>query len=478
MHEYSRRSTLKALLAAGAAPVVGGLIPRSLQASMLSPDRASPDPGPDVIVIGAGLSGLYAAMLLEEQGIRVTVLEASDRVGGRIYTLDDVDGQPEAGGLQIGAAYAHVRHIADQLGIALETDNNPRTPFMLDIKGRSFAGSDWETAPENPSVGPMRQVPPYALLPAYARRLPQIEGYGAWADPQWSAFDRSLRDDLRALGASDPEISLIDHTLNGNSLETLSSLHILRAFQIFRYGAGPVSTVRQGSSRLVQGMRNALKSEVRLREPVASIAVDPSQVTVTLSNGKRLTAKAVVVTAPATALRRIAIDAPLSPQQRAAIAGMPYTAVTQVHMIADHPFWDDDGLSPYIFSDGILERVFRYGGEAHNLVAWINGRGAFAVDHMSEPALAARVLKEMARIRPASKGKLRVVKILSWQKDPYAGGAYHHWAPGQMASLAPSLAQPAGRLFFAGEHTAQLMSGMEAAAESGERAALQCLERL
>src|SRR5690606_11061275 len=81
--------------------------------------EATPTAAETVIVIGAGLSGLNSALLLEEQGYEVTVLEAKNRVGGRIYTLDDVPGRPEAGGNTISANYARIIDRANQLGLTL-----------------------------------------------------------------------------------------------------------------------------------------------------------------------------------------------------------------------------------------------------------------------------------------------------------------------------------------------------------------------
>jgi len=74
---------------------------------------------PDVIVLGAGLAGLNAALQLEAFGLRVRVLEASQRIGGRLHTLDAVAGRPEAGGNQIGLAYARTVDTAKRLGVEL-----------------------------------------------------------------------------------------------------------------------------------------------------------------------------------------------------------------------------------------------------------------------------------------------------------------------------------------------------------------------
>ena len=73
----------------------------------------------DVIIIGAGLSGLNAALILEREGLKVIVLEAQQRIGGRLWTLDELPGRPEAGGQTIGASYGRVRSMAARLGVGL-----------------------------------------------------------------------------------------------------------------------------------------------------------------------------------------------------------------------------------------------------------------------------------------------------------------------------------------------------------------------
>ena len=109
----SRRNLLK-WAAASVAAAASGVRATSVMA-------ASPTVAPlDVIVIGAGLAGLNAALLLEDFGLRVRVLEASARIGGRLYTLDDVAGKPEAGGNQISMAYARTVDTANRLGLKLE----------------------------------------------------------------------------------------------------------------------------------------------------------------------------------------------------------------------------------------------------------------------------------------------------------------------------------------------------------------------
>ena len=108
----------------------------------------------DVLVLGAGLAGLQAATLLEDAGLRVRVLEASPRVGGRVHTLDDLPGRPETGGTQIGAAYTRLLRAAQRLALPLLPSG--RSPLLRDdgmvmfIQGRRSSRAAWAASADNP----------------------------------------------------------------------------------------------------------------------------------------------------------------------------------------------------------------------------------------------------------------------------------------------------------------------------------------
>ncbi|MCG8444087.1 MAG: FAD-dependent oxidoreductase, partial [Caulobacterales bacterium] len=197
---------------------------------------------------------------------------------------------------------------------------------------------------------------------------------------------------------------------------------------------------------------------------------------VTLETGETLRADAVIAALPFPVLRAMTLDAPLAEAQRAAIAGLPYTQITQLHFEAKAPFWESDGLAPDMWTDGPLERVFAQrrpdGALTGMFTAWLDGLGSRAADGLDEAALEALVSAEMARMRPASNGAIRLHAVVRWtDANPLAGGAYMHWAPGQIGAWADVMARPAGRLYFAGEHCGRWHTGMEGAAESGEAAA-------
>ena len=121
--------------------------------------------------------------------------------------------------------------------------------------------------------------------------------------------------------------------------------------------------------------------------------------------------------------------------------------------------------------DPILGRIFVLKDDPATLKLWTVGAGADLLDRLPPDIAARERISRIEAARPSAKGKLKVDRLYSWQKSPMARGIYHHIAPGQGALLAQAVRAKGKRLHFAGEHLAERASGMEAALESGLRAA-------
>lgn len=449
-----------------------------------TPSAARAAADPDVLVIGAGLAGLHAALLLEEQGATVRVLEGSRRVGGRMYTLDDVPTAPEAGGTQVGQMYARVIDTARRLGVGLiESPPGARFDgFAIHVNGALVGVPAWPESPANVLAPAERKIPPFGLLPAFVGRNNPLKGLDDWVKPEHAALDVPADRWLAERGASPEAVRLMGCNLNGNTLATMSALQLLRSATIIQAGPQPSKQYRidGGSSRLTEAMARAVKGPLELGQTVVALRSSADGVEATTRDGRRFRAAHAVVAIPYAVLRDVQLE-PLPPDaQREAIQAMPYTRITQVHLSAKRPYWED-GLPASMWTDTGIGRLFAIGAReagGAGLNVWVTGPNADAFDAMDDSALRQYVAAQLKRVRPSTNGEFEFHRVVSWQKNPWQRGAYHHWGAGQIARLAPAAAAPLGRLHFAGEHTAKLMSGMEGAMESGERAALEVAEAL
>ncbi|KAA5805255.1 FAD-dependent oxidoreductase [Alkalicaulis satelles] len=468
----TRRSALGGLIGAGAF-AIGGCGPQG--------DRGRKDA--DVIIIGAGLAGLHAALMLEEAGLEVMVLEASRRIGGRLKTLDHLPGAPEAGGQQVGATYARFRARAAEAGLEFTGFPPSRFGEVMSVNGALIEARQWAGSVQNALPEAWRAIPPGRLFMQLAMRANPLEDVYAWRDPGSAAHDIAAAQWLVSQGANDEALRLMDTSLNGRDLASYSMLNIWRSLAIYEQERplGGAQQVAGGAQRVPETMAARLAREVRLGHGVRAIQADDSGAAVRLEDGRELRADFIISTLPFAVLRHLSVDAPLDPATREAIADMAYTPIVQLHLEAQTPWWEEDGLAPEMWTDSPLNRIFAQrspdGDPTGMLLAWLDGRGALAADDMDDAALETLARETLAAIRPASQGRVRLAHVQRWTaSNPLAGGAYMHWRPGEARRWAEARFTPAGRLHLAGEHTGDLHTGMEAAMESGERAAIAILD--
>lgn len=444
---------------------------------------------PDVIVLGAGLAGLNAALQLEAFGLRVRVLEASKRIGGRLRTLDEVQGQPEAGGNQIGLAYARTVDTAKRLGVELLPMG--RSPLFKDerlvyfIDGRRMSSGEWAASPANPFPPALRPLPPDRALGRLLGANP-LKSIGAWRDPANAIYDVPVLDELRAHGLSPAALALLDvNNSYGPTLAdtSLLNLHYVQAnlAEIMKF-RGPTFGVKGGNQRLPEAMAKALKGELRLASRVTEIDSDERGVAVRCADGSRHRARFVVCALPLPALRNVRLRPGLPDRHAQAVSQLAYARVTQIHLDVLEPFWEREGLSPYLWSNGPLERIFpndeQANGRATSLTVWINGAGTARWDALSDAQATQLAIDELVKVYPKARGAVRMAARVAWHREPLAGGTWANWLPGQISRYARFVDVPHGRVHFAGEHTAHTLRGMEGAMESGERAAAEIMGRL
>lgn len=432
----------------------------------------------DVIILGAGLSGLHAARILNAEGANVLVIEGSNRFGGRMRTLSHLPGNPEAGGQQVGQTYARIRATVNDLGLSIvpPAPNGSREKTII-FQGKIFDAREWSKQSNNPfPEAYKRATPDTALFIAAARSNPLIDQY-AWREAE-TAYDVNARDFLTKIGFDNNSLQLCNIALNANRLSTYSMLNIWRSLVLFRIDTqiGKSEEIQGGSERLTEAMANSLPSDkLRHSSIVKAIEISKNGVSVNTSSGT-YSAPFCICTLPFGTLKHIEVTSEAQKLQRdPIIKQMPYTQIHQVHLTLESPI--SDGLPETMWTDTPIERVFPIrdrSGETVALTCWINGDGIRKnISDENWKSMAESILRSARSIRATAR------EVVRWDDaQQFSGGAYMHWAPNQISAWAKKILEPEGRLHFAGEHTSFLHTGMEGAMESGERAAYEVSEAM
>ncbi len=478
MKQINRRQFIKAssgIIASGSAPAVHAKGKKSEY---------------DAIVIGAGLSGLHAAMLLEENDLNVLVLEGRERLGGRVYTLMHVPGKPEAAGEWIGGNYARMIATCRKLGMEfwVPEQGGPDRGWAYDIQGEFIDAKDWEQHALNPMSGEDRKIPPHRMLWNISNKNNPLKGHplDAWLTPEFAKYDIPFDQYLRKIGYNEETIRLMDVTIHTNHISTTSALHELRRYHVNSFNSkhkfhkgNSYAQIKGGNSLLPEAMAGSLKNQPITGKTVIHFEQTPSNVTVHCADGSSYTADNVISSIPMPVLRDVTFSPRLPTQMKAAVDDVDYGLSMQAHFLIDRPYWEADGMEPSIWSDRSIERfgvrnIDKKDAQAAG-VAFINGAAAHKFRLMNDETIFKYVEQELSELRPSMKGSLTPLLIQSCERDPHGAGDWVYWKPGQVGKYARNMRERHGRIHFCGEHTAVMERGMEGAFESGERAALDVL---
>nr|WP_221240521.1 NAD(P)/FAD-dependent oxidoreductase [Sphingobium boeckii] len=452
--------------------------------------RAAKPKALDAIVLGAGVSGLNAAWLLEQEGMKVLVLEGRQRVGGRVLTLMDQPGYPEMGFNSMGEGYGRGIDAAMRAGVELE-NISPRfggSSQELYLGGKRISKEEWARSPLNPFPDALKTAMPWEVVNRLVHQHNRLPDFNTWNDPANAALDISLHSFLKAQGLNDAAIRLA-HDVSpyyGTSAYDVSALMLEfnDGFIAGQIAAGPRSlAVKGGNIKLPIGMAKLLKGDLLFGKEVVAIDSQTGMAEVRCADGSVYTAPRVICSLPFSTLRHIAITPGLSGSQALAVTTLRYNPITIAFLTFTEPFWESDGFAPGMFTDDHLGVVMpqRFGSDPANptaitgLTVQARGQLAYYWDAMGKDAALQYVVQRLEALRPAAKGKVKGAAIHSWASERFNMGDWCYFAPGQIAAFAAGMAAPAGRIHFCGEHTAVGARGLEGAFESSERVALEVM---
>jgi monoamine oxidase len=427
---------------------------------------------PSIIIVGAGLAGLVAARTLQQRGCVVTVFEARERIGGRVWTRRDGFGgmHGEAGGELIDADQKEIRNLACELGLSEQRIlRSGFAHYRLGQNGQRrmrSARSGWQ-ATKN-AIAP--------LLRAY--KINEQEWNGPIAE---TIAGRSVGDWLNETKAT-VEVRATAMTMRNFFLADPDDLSLLVYVDQFATGSNPAGNalyrLRGGNNRLAGRMARALRRPVRLRHVVRRIAQKKTGVLVTVESGQRrseLSATCALVTAPAPLATQIEFVPDLPEAQRDALRRVKYGPATKTLLQFERASWRRPGKPRACATDLEVGAVWDAGENQRGqkgMLAVLAGGGASATTQSLLKTGGASDLVSHLRFFGIGGSRLLAFHSVSWEDDPWARGAYAVFDRSFPPSARRLLPMPSGRVFFAGEHTSVKWQGyMNGAIASGLRAA-------
>jgi monoamine oxidase len=445
----------------------------------------------DVCVIGAGYGGLTAAWRLSQAGTSVLVLEARERVGGRIWTYRLPDGSAvDRGGAWLAPGHEAIFRLAHEVGVST---------YKTWVKGAHLLIGEGRTRrytgliPRISPVAVVRIARAQARIDRMAKRVPLEAPWTAKDATTWDS--RSVawwleRTNIRTPIARD----LFEMAVRGLFATDLNDVSLLNLL-FLAHAHGSISTlfsieggaqenmVEGGAGSIAERIADALGADVRLNAAVRSITQNEQSVQVDAVGLSVFARYAVVAIPPALALE-IAFHPALTDDRlalyRHAVAGVE----TKTLVIYDEPFWRAEGFSGQTAAPGSAAEVTLDATPASAcpgvIASFTFGSVAGRVDALGAAGRRRAVVEALtARFGPKAARPTGFVETAWWTEEWTRGCSMAHLPPGVLTRYGALLRQPSGRLHWAGTETSTVSHGsIDGAVRSGERAAAEVLQRL
>jgi len=497
----SRRGFLGGAAAAGAGLALGG--PASLpEADAATKSRRKlRTKRVDVAVVGGGFAGLTAAYRVMRAGHSVILLEARDRVGGRVFNHEIGDGEiSEAGGTFIGPTQDRIKALGDTMGVGTFPTYDTGENVYINSGQRSTFSDTGPTgsAPLDPLI-----LPDLATVVANLDEMSKSVPVDApWTAANAAEYDRQTLDQwvranssgqerfiklVRAatrpiFGAEPTEISLL-FTLfyiaaSGNE-QNVGTFE--RNFNT-REGAQQDRFVG-GSQVVATKVARALGRRVILKSPVRQVRNGARGVSI-VSDRINVRAKQVIVAVPPVLAGRIDYAPDLPPERDSLHQRIPQGTLGKVALLYDKPFWREKGLTGQaLHTDGPVSATFDDSppdGSPGVLFGFVGGDAHRSFFPLPADQRRAAVIQEMVECFGSEAANPKEYFETNWPAERWSrGGPVGLAGPGVYTAVGPALRKPIGRIHWAGTETSTFWNGyMDGAVRSGERAAREVLDKL
>ncbi len=449
----------------------------------------------DVIVVGAGLSGLTAAREIAFKGKTVIVLEARNRVGGRILNHDIGNGHvTEMGAEFVGPTQDHIIGLSDQLKVErFDTYDTGLNVYYSNGNRQTFS----DTLPTG--AAPVQVGPEAAAVVAQLDQMStQVPVDAPWTAPNAADWDSQTLYTWLKNNSASPQFmgvaAAATEAIFGSEPRDVSLLFTLfyiaasgnestpgtfeRNFNT--RGGGQQQRYVGGSQLVPLAMANALGRRVRLNSPVRRIEQTRTRVAV-VTDKFTYHAKRVIVAVPPPIAGRIIYEPGLSALRDQLTQRMPMGSLMKAEAVYDRPFWRDQGYTGQAISDvGPVKATFDNSppdGSVGVLMGFIGGTEARQLTQKSPADQQAAALQSFANYFGDQAKSPRSYVQFNWTTETWNRGCpVSVLAPGTLLDFGEAIRRPEGRIHWAGTETSTYWNGyMDGAVRAGERAAAEAL---
>ena len=415
------------------------------------------------VIIGAGFSGLAAAYKLKTAGWDVTVLEARDRIGGRVFShkFAGTDLICELGAEWVGESHERLKALCHDFNIPLQ--KHQFDDYLLQ-DGKVSRPGEWGFSPQGKQSFE-RLIKSYSKLTRQQKL--DLDKFDWWNYLERIGFtpeDLRLRD-------------LMNSTDFGESIRHVSAFAALAEYAESSPHNEMDFKMTGGNSRLAEEFAKRIGSEnIKLSAPAVEIKQLRGVITVKTPNDT-YKADAVICTVPTHSLVKIKFDPPLPAAQKQAAEELTYARICKNSVLYDKRFWKAENFS--MVSDTTAHYYFHstqnQPGTQGILTSYAIGEKADVLASQSDNRRMRIITEDIADFDADAPKLARGIVSYAWQRDEFTDGAYALYRPGQWFGIRPILQRPHGKVLFAGEHLADWQGFMEGAIETGEATAKNLL---
>jgi monoamine oxidase len=412
-----------------------------------------------VIVIGAGFAGLAAAHYLNRKKINVTVLEARNRIGGRVFSMDVPDENLviELGAEWVGQSHERIISLCDEYG--LELFNNQFDTHLV-YKGKYYGKNEWRYS-DNWKGKWDQLIKEYPHLTDAAKK--ELDKYDWWrylVNNGCDGMDLDLRE-------------LLDSTDFGESIRHVSAFAALAEYAESSEKNEMDYKIRGGNAQLAAKFAEKLgREKILLNHTVTKIEQSATKVKVHCSNGKVLTADKIICCLPTFSMKKIQWLPGLPAEKINAINALQYARINKHPVLFNERFWPEDfdmitDLPAHYFYNATKSQP----GQKGILISYTIGDKAAVIANQNDDFHAGIISQALTPAFGDTTQKMLKHWNYYWGNDEFSKGAYALYGVGQWFTIMPVLKKPFMNCFFAGEHIADWQGFMEGAINTGEEAA-------